>query len=97
MAKAAPIGIEHLVPRPPTDPITSQELGQRLCEVFGVSSDRTRRITIDLEAGRVAEVTVEQWVTRGQADELEMVATRYGLHRADQRRALSPGFTIRDL
>ncbi len=80
-----------------TDPLLAADLGRRLCEVFGLTAERTRRITIELEAGQVAEVTVDQLVTTGQADELLEVATRYGLHRADPVRQLHPGFTIRDL
>ncbi len=84
-------------PRHATDLVTSMELGQQLCAAFGLSADRTRRITIDLEAGTAATVTVEQFITRGQADELEeTMATTYGLHRADPARQLHPGFTIRD-
>lgn len=80
----------------PTDPMLAGEIGRRLCGVFGLSPLRTKSITISLDASDVALVTVEQFITREQADELETVATDYGLHRAEPVRQLSPGFTIRD-
>lgn len=97
MAKAGSIRIKlNEPPRQATSPVLAQELGQQLCAVFGLSADRTRRISIDLEAGMVASVTVDQFITRGQADALAEVATTYGLHRAEPVRQLSPGFTVRD-
>lgn len=96
MARAATIRVRIPDRRTATDPVLAQELGQRLCTVFGLSPDRTRSITITLEAGMVASVTVDQFITREQADELETVASAYGLHRADPVRQLSPGFTVRD-
>ena len=83
--------------RKATDPVLARDLGQRLCSIFGLSAERTRRITIDLGAGEFAAITVEQLVTQGQAEDLAEVATLYGLHRADQRHGLPPGFIIRDL
>lgn len=96
MARAGTIRVRIPDRRPATDPVLAQELGARLCAVFGLSPDRTRRISIELEAGMVASVTVDQFITREQSDELVEVATTYGLHRADPPRQLSPGFTIRD-
>ena len=96
MARAGTIRVRIPDRRMATDPVTALELGQRLCAVFGISADRTRSITINLEAGTIAAVTVEQIITRGQADDLLEVASTYGLHRAEPVRQLSPGFTIRD-
>lgn len=79
-----------------TDPVLASELGGRLCAVFGLNAQNTHSITITLEHATIATVTVEQIITREQADELETVATAYGLHRANPARQLSPGFTIRD-
>lgn len=97
MARAGTIRVRLPRRRPPTDPVLASELGGRLCAVFGLSAKSTRSITITLEAGMVASVTVDQFITREQADELEIVATTYGLHRAEPVRQLSPGFTVRDL
>lgn len=96
MARAATIRLRIPDRRPATDPVLAQELGQRLCAVFGLSPDRTRSITIRLEAGMIASVDVDQFVTVGQAAELVEVTTTYGLHRAEPVRQLSPGFSIRD-
>ncbi len=96
MARAANIRVRIPDRRTATDPVLAHELGGRLCAVFGLNAQSTRSITITLEAGMVASVTVDQFITREQADELETVATAYGLHRADPVRQLSPGFTIRD-
>lgn len=83
--------------RPATDPILARELGQRLCAIFALDANRTTGITIALDTTDAARVIVEQFITRGQADELVELATTYGLHRADPPRQLSPGFIIRDL
>lgn len=97
MAKAPtirfPDPVQH---RKPTDPVTSMDLGRRLCAIFGLDANRTMAITLALDTVDVARVTVEQLVTRSQADELVDLATTYGLHRAEPVRALSPGFAIRD-
>lgn len=49
MARAATIRVRIPDRRTATDPVLAQELGQRLCTVFGLSPDRTRSITITLE------------------------------------------------
>ena len=77
-------------------PVLGQELGAELCRVFGLDVNRTRKITLTLEAGHLAELLVEQTIVDQQAGELVEMSARYGLHRIDDRPGLSPGLTVVD-
>ena len=97
MARAGTIRVAVDSPRRnATDPVLAAELGAQLCEIFGLSAERTRAITITLEAGMIATVVADQFVTVGQAQAITEVASTYGLHRAPANRELAAGFTIRN-
>lgn len=81
-------------PRDPDEIATGRELGQSLCRIFGLTPERTTSLTITMDPNDVARVTVEQWVTQGQAAELIELATTYGLHKAPPRVTLGPGYTV---
>jgi hypothetical protein len=97
MARAGSIRVKvGTDPNPDREQVAlSRELGAQLCALFGLSAERTTSITITLADVDVARVTVEQFVTEGQAAELVELATEYGLHRAPRPVTLSPGFRVK--
>lgn len=69
-------------PRPATcveDWVDSYKLGQQLCQVFGLDAERVVKLSITVEAGTSATVSVEQWSGPDQSNQVVRLMARHAL------------------
>ena len=57
--------------------VTGQELGTKLCELFGIDPNEVSKVTVVAEAGQAATVIVERFVQTSEA--VETVLSEYRL------------------
>lgn len=67
---------------------TGNELGMAILEALGIPSDKVAGVSIDMEPGRLASVTVVRHVDSDEAQKLVMELQKYDLVRQEDRVAL---------
>ena len=66
--------------------ITGDIAGMEICKALGISSENVCRVTIDIQCGHVATITVIEYLTKENGERLaETIATVYKLEPIDGR------------
>ena len=50
--------------------VPAEDIGIKLCGILGIDTKCVRKVTIELEADKLAIVTVERYLQRSETDEL---------------------------
>ncbi len=54
-------------------------LGKKVCEIFGLESEKVRRVDIRLAADQVAHINVQRYITEEESGELTLLLEKFNV------------------